>query len=218
MTPGTRYEFYVKDSCSIANVSPWVGPTEVVTLCAISTAPWSENFDNGNWQSGTGANNTGNLIAPCWNRPTTNNPDFGTRSGPTGSAGTGPSSDVSGSGNYLFTEASGGAQGTGEVSSPMLVIPASFTMAQLSFRSHLLGAGIDSLVVEVDDGTGFNPVYSLVGAQQTAPTDPWQLNTIDISAYSGDTVQIRFLGTNSNFEGDIAIDEVSIKDLSCPAR
>ena len=210
------YDFYVRDSCGPANYSIWTGPVSATMPCGIATAPWLETFDNSDWIPGTGIFNGGNVISSCWSRPGAANPDFGPNSGPSPSGGTGPSADLSGNGNYLYTEFSGGVTGPGEITSPQIHIPTSLSSPTLQFSYHMNGAAIDSLQVAIDNGTGFSRLLSIVGAQQTAENDPWQQQQLALGAYSGDTVQLRFLGYSSGFAGDIAIDEVGIQNITCP--
>ncbi|MDZ7846119.1 MAG: fibronectin type III domain-containing protein [Owenweeksia sp.] len=101
LAANTNYDFYVRDSCATGDVSSWQGPVSALTTCGTFTAPWSQNFDGTAWVAGVGAGNAGNQISQCWNRPSANNPNFGSQNGGTFSAGTGPSADYSGIGNYL---------------------------------------------------------------------------------------------------------------------
>ncbi|MDZ7846125.1 MAG: fibronectin type III domain-containing protein [Owenweeksia sp.] len=215
LSPATDYCFYIRDSCGPGSVSEWINTCET-TECTAFTLPWSEDFDGPDWQAGTGATNVGNQISPCWSRPSDQNPNFGTWSGPTASANTGPTGAPSGTGNYIYTEASGAA-GTGEITTPSLIVPVTFTAPRLKFLYHMYGAAIDSLVVEVSNGGAYSSVFSQVGPLQSADTDMWQKASLDFSAYIGDTIQIRFKGTSNNFPGDIAIDDVAVEEITCPA-
>ncbi len=47
LSPNSKYEFYVRDSCGLGMVSNWVGPYSFTTLCTPFSAPYSESFDNG---------------------------------------------------------------------------------------------------------------------------------------------------------------------------
>lgn len=212
LSPNTCFEFYVRDSCAVGDVGPWVGPFTFCTLCNPIAAPWTENFDGGDWVSGAGAINAGNVISNCWFRPSDDNPNFGTRTGATNSAGSGPSSDFSGAGNYIYTEASNGANGSGEINSPQIIVSTSILIPQLSYMYHMYGNNIVDLEIQIDNGSGFTSLKTITGQQQTASADLWLLDTINLSAYSGDTVTIKFIGTNTNFNGDIAIDDVSIDE------
>jgi PKD repeat protein len=209
------YDIYVRDSCGVGSVSLWAGPETVTMPCGLSTLPFAENFDGNLWTSGFGGGNNGNAISSCWTRPSNANPNFGTRNGNTNSAGTGPNGDFSGNGNYLYTEASGSA-GAGSITSPQIVMTANISSPTLKFYYHMFGSGIDSLYVEINNGSGWTQIYSVVGAQQNANADAWILVQQSISSYTGDTVRIRFTGVNNSFPGDIAIDEVAIEDIACP--
>jgi PKD repeat protein len=217
LSPSTAYEVYVRDSCGVGSVSTWVGPVNFNTACgAVSNLPWLENFDGPTWTPGAGALNAGNLIDPCWTRPSAAGPNFGTGSGATPSGGTGPAADFSGNGNFLYTEASGGATGRGSITTPQIVLNASFPSPTLEFYYHLFGAGVDTIEVELNNGIGFTSIYTLIGQQQTASADPWQIALVPLGAYSGDTIQLRFAGVNSGFAADIAIDEIFIGSNACP--
>lgn len=210
------YDIYVRDSCGLGSVSAWAGPETVTMPCGIAVIPWLETFDGANWTPGFGGQNNGNGISSCWTRPAFANPNFGTGTGGTGSANTGPAGDVSGNGNYIYTEASGGATGAGSITSPQIVLSTTVANPTLKFYYHAYGTAIDSLYVEVDNGSGWTQIWSITGSQQTASTAAWTLIQQSLLAYSGDTVQIRFTGVNNGFAADIAIDEVAVEDIACP--
>lgn len=210
------YDIYVRDSCGVGNVSAWTGPISVTMPCGIAVIPWVETFDGPAWTQGFGGTNNGNGISSCWTRPSFANPNFGTGNGGTGSAGTGPAGDVSGSGNYIYTEASGGATGAGEITSPQIILSSTVANPTLKFYYHAYGNAIDSLYVEINNGSGWTQIWSIVGQQQTSNAAAWTLVQQSLLSYSGDTVQVRFTGVNSGFAADIAIDEVAIEDIACP--
>ena len=210
------YDIYVRDSCGVGNVSAWTGPETVTMPCGIAVIPWTETFDGANWTPGFGGQNNGNGISSCWSRPSFANPNFGTGTGGTASANTGPAADVSGNGNFIYTEASGGATGPGSITSPQIILSTSVANPTLKFYHHMHGADIDSLYVEINNGSGWTSIWSATGEQQTASTAAWILIQQSLLAWSGDTVQIRFTAVNNGFAADVAIDEVSIEDVACP--
>lgn len=189
----------------------------------VFTAPYSENFDGNTWISGMGSSSSGpwlfnwyNEIDSCWYRPDSLNPNFGTRTGHTGTYPfTGPSSDISGTGNYIFTETSGSSPGTGEIESPLIYLPSSLSAAHLSFAYHMAGRDVDSLVVEINTGNGYSRLISLHGAHQYNSTTRWLFAQASLSSFTGDTLQIRFKGSSSLYYGDIAIDNFSINTINC---
>ncbi|MDZ7846123.1 MAG: hypothetical protein U5L96_04830 [Owenweeksia sp.] len=126
------------DSCGAGDVSLWEGPLIASTECAAIAAPWLEDFEGIGWAPGAGATNNGAQVASCWLRPTNVNPDFNTGTGGTPSANTGPLAGYNNSNHYLYTEASGGAQGTGEIITPRVVISSSLTNPRLTFTTICL--------------------------------------------------------------------------------
>ncbi len=129
LTPNTTYEFYVRDSCGVNDLSDWVGPYRFTTLCSPFSAPFSENFDGNSWISAPllvpgpfgPMNNRLNIedtLDACWKR----NIEPGTLTNSKlsidyyhtwglipkslhetfGVVESGPLQDHSGSGNYVF--------------------------------------------------------------------------------------------------------------------
>ncbi|WP_417589801.1 fibronectin type III domain-containing protein [Owenweeksia hongkongensis] len=220
LSPSSSYDIFIKDSCAAGDVSIWKGPEIGTTLCGVATAPWAENFDGSVWVEGTGLGNVGNQISNCWSRPSISNPNFGTGSGTTSSGGTGPLSDVSISGNYIYTEASGGASGAGEITTPFIYIPSSLQNPRFKYAYHMFGNSITSMTIQIDNGSGFGAnVKTYTGQQQFSNAAAWLVDSIMLTAYSGDTVRFKFIGTNSGIAGDVCIDEVSVisDPVSCSA-
>ncbi|MDZ7845823.1 MAG: hypothetical protein U5L96_03055 [Owenweeksia sp.] len=46
LSSNTAYEWYVRDSCGVGDVSVWTGPFSFQTACTAFTAPFSEDFEN----------------------------------------------------------------------------------------------------------------------------------------------------------------------------
>lgn len=137
-------------------------------------------------------------------------------SGGTSTANTGPVADNTiGTvfGTYIYAEASGLTSGAvAGLVSPCIDITSND--AELEFAYHMFGANIGELHVDIDNGSGFvNDITPpIIGQQQSNQNDSYLIRTIDLSAYDGDTVKIRFRAVRGNdSDGDIAIDDVSIK-------
>lgn len=210
LMPSTSYEIYVRDSCGTGDVSFWEGPLFENTLCGVVTAPYSENFDGGSWVSGTGFTNANDEIDDCWTRSTNTGLRWGTRTGTTLSFGTGPNNDVSGAGNYIYIE---GGLGNGpiEIEGPEIYIPPSMSSPKLYFSYHFFGNNIQSFNVKVHDGSVWSGnLLTINGSVQSANADPWEVDSVDLTSYIGDTIKFRFTGDQNGFQGDMAIDEVSI--------
>ncbi len=214
LDPNTDYDVYVAADCGSGSTTEW-GSTSFLTLCSVFTAPVVENFDDGDvWVSGIGFGNTDDTISQCWGRDPGNGGFFwGVRTGTTGSGSTGPSQDVSGNGNYLFTEGSNGvADDSAFLYSPEIDL-SNITDPYVTFSYHMFGGDIDSLTVYASNDNGFSwdTIGRIYGQQQTANTDAWLDTSFSLSAYTNDTVSIAFLNVKSTgFETDIAVDEFSI--------
>lgn len=218
LSGSSTYDFYVRDSCGVASTSNWVGPVTGSTLCGIASAPYFENFDVG-FDEGTGAQNTGSTIGICWSRNVATGFHWGGGSGGTPSNGTGPTGDhTSGSGNYVYTEASGGGGNPANAILTSTEIDLSpLTNPEMTFWYHMDGNNVGDLDVEVNNGAGWTSVFTQSGDQGAA----WLEAIVSLSAYVNDTIEIRFTGDKAtggqNFQGDIAIDDLSIDEApSCP--
>ena len=181
----------------------WSFTTETATK--VTSFPFSENFD-GFTTIGSGND---------WSNATDDDADWSVNSGTTPSSNTGPNADhTSGSGNYLYTEASSpnypGKLFT--LLSPLFDFSA-LNNAHMEFWYNMYGANMGDLHVDVYDNGVWNKDVLLLSGQQSVDGNDWKVATIDLSAYStGTTQQIRFRGiTGSDWLGDIAIDDVVIR-------
>ena len=221
LTENTPYDAYVRSVCDAANneVSAWSDVSSFTTSCVADIAPYNENFDGANFVTGTGFGNEDDAIDSCWNRtPDNDGSDYfwGTRSGDTGSGPTGPDDDVSGGGNYIFIEASGGNVGDEALMKLPTLDLSALTAPSISFFYHMYGSGMGTLSVEVKDvaDASYTEVFTISGQQQTDNADAFIEQFVDLSSFAGQTVNIRFKGVNDNDNGfgDIAIDEVSVDE------
>lgn len=205
LTPQTEYFVHVREVCAVGDESPWtLVPLNFTTACAAIAAPYSEDFEM--FTTSTAAFASGN----CW---TGTGGSYFWESAPgtdTSSTGTGPAPSIT-TGNYFFTEASSGVAGDiTDLVSPSVDLTA-LTAPSLTFNYHMFGAQIGTLDVLVN---GTTSVWSLSGQQQTSDVDPWELASVDLAAYAGQTISITFRATSAGtFEGDIAIDNVSFDEL-----
>ncbi|NVK26990.1 MAG: PKD domain-containing protein [Flavobacteriia bacterium] len=221
LTPQTSYDFYIRDTCGALGVSMWTGPVPVTTDCAPTSAPYVENFDGSTWSPGTfGAQGT---IDPCWSTSDPINDFFWTPSPPAFvNANSGPQSDhTSGVGNFLFTD--GGftvsTNDTALAESPLIDL-SPLTAPELTFWYHMFGVNIHSMRLYVDDGTGWQLEWTKTGQQQTGGGSAWKEAVVNLSAYAGSTVKLRFVGKRTSAVGNqmrMAIDDVDIhEEPPCP--
>ncbi|MGX1024954.1 fibronectin type III domain-containing protein [Psychroflexus sp. MBR-150] len=218
LTDNTSYDVYLSADCDVDGTSELSNVVTVTTPCTAVLAPITENFDGANWTSGTGFNNTGDAIDNCWQRTPDGSGFFwGTRTGTTGSSTTGPSAANS-TPNYIFTESSNGLSGDEAFLVSPLIDLSPLTDPALTFWYHMRGNNMGTLSVDVDAGSGFDlDVFTISGEQQTAESDPFIEQIVDLAAYAGQTVRIRFRAVKGGgFESDMAIDDFKVDEApSC---
>lgn len=215
LSHSTAYELWVRDSCGISDIGLWEGAIIGFTDCETLTIPYVESFDSQKWGEGTGWNNVGDILNPCWSRNPMGQGNvaafWGVRTGATGSFSSGPSAGYGGSGKYIFSETSGLA-GSAEVISPSIALDELVTKnPKLFFRYHMYGNGIGSLNIQVNDGSGWSGnVYTKNGQQHSSSNALWAMDSLDLTAYSGDTIQLKFVSMSLGNNGDIALDNLEI--------
>ncbi len=164
----------------------------------INTFPYTEGFEN---------------TLGAWTQSTVDDIDWDLNSNGTPSNNTGPSAAIEGN-FYVYVEASG--EGTGYpdkqaiLTSPCFDLTA-LTEATFSFNYHMYGTDMGTLAVEIseDNGENWTAIWNQTGNQGNA----WQTANIDLAAYVGNNVQLRFNRvTGSTWRADIAIDNVSLID------
>lgn len=207
LNPSTSYYVYVRAMCG-PDTSIW-NSTSFLTACSTLSAPWTENFDGAGWAPTTTTN-------PCWTFTPTSGYRWQLDNNNTGSSSTGPSADhttgIPGSGNYIYTEASSGLAGSVATFSTPPTDLTGLANPALYFWKHFYGADIDSFFVEVDNGSGFQVIYSSQGdGPQTDELDPWTDEILDLNAFAGQTITVQFRAKRGpSFAGDMAIDDVKI--------
>ncbi|SER01304.1 MAM domain-containing protein, meprin/A5/mu, partial [Hyunsoonleella jejuensis] len=191
----------------------------VCTGTTISSFPYNENFNSGfgDWTQDNG--DDGN-----WTR----------RAGSTLSGNTGPSDDYTSGQEYVFVDASnvsGSApENIGQNATAYLISPcfdlSGYQNASFSFYYYMYGAQMGTLSIDIstDYGNSYSPIPDskittngtnpgsnpISGQQQSADNQAWRLQSIDLSDYDGQVIQLRFTGiTGTSFRSDIAFDEIN---------
>jgi hypothetical protein len=207
LSGNTDYDFYVREVCPSGDTSVWAGPFTYTTPCAIYIAPFFEDFDGPQWSLTTPFD-----IDQCWNRTSSTAPFWRTEDLTTSSTATGPATDISGIGKYVYLETSGGSLGqASELESPPIDI-SGLSAPQVEFFYHMFGADMGILNLDILDNGTWTNIWTLSGPQQTASTDPWISVSVPVTATS-DTIQFRFEGVRGNgFNSDMAVDEVRLRD------
>lgn len=212
----TSYDVYVQSACEgKGNTSPWVGPLTFTTsisgpvgfscITGNTATVLSEEFDaQGGWTGDIGTGST----ARMWNY----------NSGTTGSGSTGPSGAHSGS-NYIYYEASSGTPTEAELISPAIDLSNANDYAELSFWLHAYGSSMPTLRIGASTSASgpWDTLFTWGNQIQTAEADPWTNVGINLDAYVGQTIYLRFHATHgSNFYGDMSIDLLEVSTcLSC---
>ena len=168
--------------------------TCVVCVGSIS-APWTEDFDSyavGSQNfSGNGWYNDSLLDDWQWTVDNFGTPSFST----------GPSDDVSGGGNYLFTETSGAGSNKTATLNSVCVNTTALATPNIRFSYHMFGATMGTLEVVVDGVVAWSQSGDLGN----------QWNEAQISLPSDTNVLIQFRAlTGTSFTSDMAVDELIV--------
>lgn len=218
LSGNTTYGFYVRDICGAGDTSVWNGPFSFTTACASYSLPFTDNLDGSSWVADDiNFSPVSDNVDQCWTRtPAGTSYSWRVRSTPTGSSSTGPNSDVSGTGKFLYTEASyGGTGDQAEIISPIINLSNAID-PYLRYYYHFYGTQIDIMYVEGYNGTTWTVLDSIVGQQQTSGTAPWQDTLVSLLSYAGTAnFQFRMRAVSMGCcAGDLAIDEFSVFDSS----
>ena len=172
----------------------------------ISSFPYMQS-----WESGLG----------LWSQGTNDDFDWTRNSGGTPSSSTGPTGAHDGT-YYMFTESSSPRVNGDEAHLEAIFNFSALQNPELSFYYHMFGMSIASLHIDVYDGSWNNSVWSAIGPQQNAQTDPYEQAIIDLTAWSGqNNIIIRFRGivgsgAGSTYYSDIAIDLIEVDGGTSP--
>lgn len=134
--------------------------------------------------------------------------DFRVNQGSTPSAGTGPNGDhTTGSGKYLYIESSGSCNFAEAVLQSRCVQVVAGD--HLSFSYHMYGFDMGELHLDLLTENGLiEDIIPVISGNQG---NNWITEDIDLSAYAGGVVSIRFRGiTGTDYQSDIAIDDINI--------
>jgi len=201
-----EYELVVTAQCGVTSSSPESCIFPFRTTCANSTL--TETFDR-----------LENCIPACdlncewigiWKNDAINQSDWLINSGPTPTSFTGPISDVSGDGSYIYIEnqiAQCAEASRIILISDCLTKPVN-TACALSFNYSMFGQDIGQLSVEYSvDSLVWNTIWTLSSDQGS----DWHSATLEIPA-SFERGLIRFVGDklDNAIRGDIAIDNIKL--------
>ena len=221
LDPGSEYTIWVRDSCGIGDVSEWSAPLVFRTYCLPDSVPYFQDFESSQFVVRSSWFFPG-VMAPCWERsheigpmwqpsPATSFPNTNL-----------PAADhTTGFGKYM-----GGtlflANGTIEYTSftsPHIDI-SGFGNPKLSYWYFMGGFNsfsTNKLVVEVNSGSGWQPIHTEFGPIQISTSDPWLYEELDLKDFIGDTIRLRFksIGSHLHAGTSVGIDDILIFNDPC---
>lgn len=206
----TSYDVYVRTRCPNGEFSKNSCLVFVQTECTTQTITIRDDFDNNNPCIASCGQNCN--IQGTWQNATNDDFDWSINFGSTQANGSGPSSDVSGFGNYLYVETNGNDcrfNNEAILETKCLQISASQNNCHMSFFHNIFGNDTGSLRLEILPQDGSNQWQS-VWFETGTNENLWFRNYIDLRNYDGQTVRMRFVASGATGNrGNIALDEIS---------
>ncbi len=198
--------------------SDTITKTNYIVVNSAASLPFTENFES--FTVGTPG-----ALGNNWTSYSAGSFPWTVDNGGTPSANTGPSVDHTlgtSAGKYLFTEASNpAAQGDiANLVSPCIDLSNANAGARLKFWYHMYGADITALRVDIFyNGSWINNIHTITGQKQSSSSAAWLQATVNLNLYTGNSVKLRFrVICGANYQGDIAIDDVSVTAVIPPAN
>ncbi len=203
LTANTAYTFRVRAKDAAGNISGYSNTVNVTTLpipntgCSgsVSSFPYAEGFEN---------------TLGAWTQSTADDTNWTVDANGTPSNNTGPSSAAQGS-YYIFVEASSPNYPNKRaiLNSPCFDLTAE-SAATFNFQYHMFGSnnfGTIDLEASTNNGTSWTSIWNESGNKGNS----WQSASVDLSAYLGGTVQLRFnRNVGTTWQADLAIDAISL--------
>ncbi|WP_204244180.1 immunoglobulin-like domain-containing protein, partial [Wocania ichthyoenteri] len=177
----------------------------IVSGCSggITSFPYAEGFEN---------------TLGAWTQSASDDIDWTVDANGTPSNNTGPSSAVQGS-YYIYVEASGNATPSKQaiINSPCYDLSGE-SSAIFSFNYHMYGSSdMGTIALEASNNNGIS--WTSIWSESGNKGNSWQTESIDLSSYVGNSVQLRFNRvTGSTWQADIAIDNISLTTTSALAK
>ncbi len=208
----TVYEFYVRDSCGVADVSSWSGPYTFTTLCGTPALPYLEDFST--------------LPPSCWSVADLGDPQsgpgaIGSSSWSSGTFANG--SDASYEINlYSDTKSDWLISPEFDLSGGPFILEFDLAIMEWNSSSNAGTLGSDDTVqvlITTDGGTSWTALQTWNNASvNSVGGDHFSFN---LSAYAGSNAQFAFWATEGSTDdladNDVSIDNFEISSLpTCP--
>ncbi|XP_071098510.1 MAM and LDL-receptor class A domain-containing protein 1-like [Haliotis cracherodii] len=193
---------------STSNFNPWVTSkrTSVTLLTTRPTAgPWRTTAPSSSKvASKLDCDFDQNMCT--WVNSDKDNYDWNLRRGPTDTQGTGPQTDVSGNGQYVYMQAVRNGE-TAMLESPTVMFS---TRVCLEFWYHMYGADIGTLSLLKEDSKGYTTIWVIHGSQG----NQWKKGLVDLPV--GSPYLLTFYAvTGGGTQGDIALDDIRTTTGTC---
>lgn len=208
LLPTTQYDIYLRENCGSNQFSFNACPVQAMTTCSPPPATIIEDFNaQALCQPLCGV--TCPMTGPFRNA-SNDNFDWLVNSDTTLTALTGPPGDYPGGGNYAYLEASGSSCRNGKravLVSNCIQVVANADSCDMSFDYNFHGVHINGMSLEAttDGGATWETLWNGSGNKGVA----WKKKFIDLDAYSGMTVQFRFVGRGGSGQfADLALDNI----------
>lgn len=208
LDPSTAYEVYVRQNCGGGNYSQNSCPLVFSTMCSPPPATLTEGFDGQQLcEQFCGVTCD---ISGIWHNSKIDDFDWLVHRDSTSTGKTGPLSDVSGDGQYIYLESSNTNCQQGRFAhlvSTCIDVVARPDTCDMSFYFSMYGANVESLKLQatVDGGDNWLTLWQMSGDQG----EGWHRGYVDLDAIDGQTAQFQFIGEGGNGKnGDIALDEI----------
>lgn len=174
----------------------------------VSNYNYAETFANFTPGNGRPFGGLGTFVND-WENSTADSHDWWVYNTTTRSTGTGPTNDHSpGDANYVYVEASGFSNQTAILNTPCYNF-SGLNAPKFSFWYFMYGSGLGELHVDIftNNAWQLDVTPAIIGDQG----NQWLFREIDLTAYAGTIVQLRFRGiVGGNLLSDIAIDDIEI--------
>ena len=180
----------------------------------VNQYPFITDFDNEIGCGNTCGTNCD--LSSFWRNVYNDENDWLSNSGPTPTAGTGPSFDnTTGNGSYVYFEANSCTNENAFLSSPCL----NFSDAEepsIQFYYHMYGSNMGTMHLDVKYGGGFW-IEDFIPSW-TDNTNAWKMKKVSLANLAGfGNVRIRFRATGgSGSLSDMAIDDIVVYDCKTP--
>ncbi len=216
LSANSYYWVQLRDSCSSTGWRSFIDTASGTTACTPINLPYSENFESATWVPNGMVNSVGK-VDTCWKRETVGKRYIWKAStGQYAGYETGPRKDhTTGTGKLMNVEFRTGQQHKTDstyLESPLVYLGNQANI-ELSFWYHKYGVGIGDLKILVSNnyGLSYTKVGIVGGETQDSALGPWYQKTIDLSAFVGDTIKVRFFAVKTlTTNMKMGIDDVKI--------